>query len=244
MSSTVPRIADTSPNRYGPFLSKPFGSDLCTVVSAVCYFVAIRFIDLWPFALFAPMPMLAASFAAPSRLRAMFCAFVPTFVGSFAIWSAESFFLTFPVFVALGAVSAIVISGLVLVARAAARLWTNAAAALVFPILYTAINFAFSRTTHDGTWASPAYRMDGLLPLLQIASLGGIWAIVFAMTLPASGIAFAWYRAETEKPWRAVVGVPFAIFGGLLLFGCVRLMMAPRNPSVRVALIASDHESA
>jgi apolipoprotein N-acyltransferase len=244
MSTAASHIADTRSDRFAPFLSKPVGWGLCTAVSAVCYLVAIRFIDLWPFALFAPMPLLAASFAAPSRLRATFCAFVPIFIGSFGLWSAESFFLTLRAFVAVGVVSAIVVSGLVLVARAAGRQWTKAATALVFPTLYAALNFAFSRTAYDGTWANPAYRMDGLLPLLQIASVTGISGIVFAMTLPASGIALAWYRAESGKPWRTAAAVPLAIFGGLLLLGYSRLTMAPYTPSMRVAMIASDHESA
>jgi apolipoprotein N-acyltransferase len=136
-----------------------------------------------------------------------------------------------------------VISGLVLVARAAARQWTNAAAALVFPVLYAALSFAFSRTAYDGTWANPAYRVDGLLPLLQIASVTGIWGIVFAMTLPASGIALAWYRVESGQPWRTAAGVALAIFGGVLLFGAMRLALAAAAPSVRVAMIASDRES-
>jgi hypothetical protein len=58
-------------------------------------------------------------------------------------------FLSLPAFVAVGTVSALVVSGLVLVARAAARQWTNAAAALGFPILYAALSFAFFRTAYD-----------------------------------------------------------------------------------------------
>ena len=73
MSSAAPKIAETRSDRFAPFLSRPLGSGLCIAVSAVCYFVAIRFIDLWPFGLLTPMPLLAAAFAAPSRIRAMFC---------------------------------------------------------------------------------------------------------------------------------------------------------------------------
>jgi apolipoprotein N-acyltransferase len=241
VSTAAPKIAGTRPARFSPFLSTPAGSGLCVAVSAVCYFIAIRFIDLWPFALFAPLPMLAAAFGAPSRWRATVCAFVPIFAGSFGLWSAESFFLPLPVFVAVGAVSALVISALVLVARAAARQWTNAAAAaLVFPVLYAALSFGVSRTAYDGTWANPAYRMDGLLPLLQIASITGIWGIVFAMMLPASGIALAWYRMESGQPWRAAAGVTLVVFGGVLLFGAMRLGLAATAPAVRVAMIASD----
>jgi hypothetical protein len=40
-----------------------------------------------------------------------------------------------------------------------------------FRFLYAALSFAFSRTAYDGTRANPAYHEDGLLPLLQIASV-------------------------------------------------------------------------
>ncbi len=94
MTTETGTSADTGAHQLTPFLSTPLGSGVCIAVSAVCYFIAIRFIDLWPFALFAPMPMLAAAFAAPSRSRALLCAFIPIFVGSFGLWSAESFFLS------------------------------------------------------------------------------------------------------------------------------------------------------
>lgn len=232
----------TGAHRLTPFLSTPLGSGVCIAVSAICYFIAIRFIDLWPIALFAPMPMLAAAFAAPSWRRALLCAFIPIFVGCFGLWSAESFFLSTFFFITAYAALSLIVSGLVLIARAAARRWSNAGAALVFPILYAALSFVFSRTTYDGTWADPSYRMDGFLAILQLASITGIWGIVFAMTLPASGIAFAWYRLESGKPWRGPTAVALGIFAAVLIFGFARLATAANRPTVRVAMIASDHE--
>ncbi|MGC1678799.1 MAG: hypothetical protein WA740_14825, partial [Candidatus Binataceae bacterium] len=234
--------AATGSDRATPFLSTPLGSGVCIAVSAICYFIAIRFIDLWPFALFAPMPMLAAAFAARSRARALLCAFIPIFVGCFGLWSAESFFLSTAFFVTAYAALSLIVSALVLIARAAARRWSNAGAALVFPILYAALSFVFSRATHDGTWADPAYRMDGFLAILQLASVTGIWGIVFAMTLPASAVAFVWYRFESDRPWRAPTAVALGIFAAVLIFGFARLATAPHRPTVRVAMIASDHE--
>ncbi|MGC1341781.1 MAG: hypothetical protein WA854_05620, partial [Candidatus Binataceae bacterium] len=242
MTTADATIAGAGSDQATPFLTTALGAAVCIAVSAICYFIAIRFIDLWPIALFAPMPMLAAAFAARSRARAVLCAFVPAFVGSFGLWSAESFFLSTFFFVTAYAALALIVSALVLIARAAARRWSNAGAALVFPILFAALSFVFSRTTYDGTWADPSYRMDGFLAILQLASITGIWGIVFAMTLPASGIAFAWYRAENGRPWRAPTAVALGIFGAVLVFGFARLATAPHTPTIRVAMIASDHE--
>ena len=63
------------------------------------------------------------------------------------------------------------------------------------------------------------------------------------MTLPASGIAFAWYRLENGKPWREADRRSRSGYLALvLIFGATRLATVAGDPSVRVAMIASDHE--
>jgi len=243
MATAAARIDETSSSdREIPFLSTRRGETICVVVSAVCYFLAIRYIDLWPIALLAPMPLLAAAFAAPTRTSAALCAFLPAFIGNFGEYSTEADFLSFPIFILAAATLALALCALVMIARIAARRWNNFAAALVFPILYAALSFLFARTNYNGTWASPAYRMDAFLPLLQIASVTGIWGVIFAMSLPASAIAFAWYRAENAMPWRMPTGVALAIFVGVLIFGVARLATADHAAAVRIAMISSDHE--
>jgi len=36
-----------------------YGVAACAAVAALYYFLSIRFVDLWPFALFAPLPRVA-----------------------------------------------------------------------------------------------------------------------------------------------------------------------------------------
>ena len=139
------------------------------------------------FALLAPLPMLAATFAAPSRTRAAMCAFVPLFIGEFGVWSAESFFLPLPVFIAASASIALTVT-LVACWRGRPReTGTMPRPHLVFPMLYAALSFIFSLLAYDGTWANPAYRMDGFLPLLQIASLDGAMGRHFRDVAPSLG---------------------------------------------------------
>jgi apolipoprotein N-acyltransferase len=242
MSSAVPKIADAKPEQRERFLASTVGEIFCIGASAASYYLSIRYIDLWPFALFAPLPLLAAAFAAPTRSRAMLLAFLPVFIGNFGAFSAESFFLPVPIFVLIGIVSGIIMGLLALVARAAARAWSNWTAALAFPILYTALNFILALKLYDGTWADPAYRMDTLRPLLQLASITGLWGIVFAMSLPASALAFAWYRVESGRPWIAPTAVGLGIFAAGMILGFIRFATSAPAPRVRVAMIASDHE--
>lgn len=227
----------------GPgFLASNVGAMVCIAVSSVCYFLAIRFIDWWPIALAAPLPMLAATFAAPTKMRARLCAFVPLFLGGFGEWASEYFFLSIPGFIAVTALLALMIGALALIARRAALQWNGAAASLVFPVLYAALNFVLGRALYDGTWGNPAYREATFLPLLQMASLAGLAGVVFTMALPASGLALSWYRAEIGKPWRIAASVPLAIFAAVLFFGAMRMLSSTHTVNVRVAMLASDHE--
>jgi apolipoprotein N-acyltransferase len=230
------------PESRSGFLASNTGAALCIAVSAICFFLSIRFIDWWPLALAAPLPMLAATFAAPTQMRARLCAFVPPFLGGFGEWASEYFFLSIPVFILVTALLALMIGALALVARRAAQRWSSVAASLVFPILYAALNFILGRALYDGTWGNPAYRMTTFLPLLQIASIAGLAGVVFAMSLPASGIALACYRAEIGKPWLGPAAVSLAIFAGILVFGAMRMATAPQTKTVRVAMLSSDRE--
>lgn len=229
-----------APELPSGFFASNTGAALCVAVSAICFFLSIRFIDWWPFALAAPLPMLAATFAAPTTMRARLCAFVPPFLGGFGEWASEYFFLSIPAFVLVTALLALMIGGLAMVARRAAHRWNAVTASLTFPILYAALNFILGRALYDGTWGNPAYRMTTFLPMLQIASIAGLAGIVFAMSLPASGIALAWYRFEIGKPWRIAAAVPLAIFAVVLAFGAIRMVTAAPTSSVRVAMLSSD----
>jgi apolipoprotein N-acyltransferase len=178
------------------FLAGNVGAIICIAISSVCYFLAFRFIDLWLVSLVAPLPMLAATFAAPTKNRARLCAFVPLFLGGFGEWASEYFFLSIPAFILVTALLALLVGALALIARRAAQQWNGAAASLAFPVLYAALNFVLGRALYDGTWGNAAYREATFVPLLQIASIAGLAGVVFAMSLPASGIALAWYRAD------------------------------------------------
>src|SRR5579872_3539430 len=126
MATAAARIDETSSSdREIPFLNTRRGETICVVVSAVCYFLAIRYIDLWPIALLAPMPLLAAAFAAPTSTSAALCAFLPAFLGNFGEYSTEADFLSFPIFILAAATLALALCALVMIARIAARRWNN-----------------------------------------------------------------------------------------------------------------------
>jgi apolipoprotein N-acyltransferase len=127
---------------------------------------------------------------------------------------------------------------------------------LVFPLALTTIDWLGSLLAGllvsfllpslfavSGTWDSPGYTQAGLLPLVQIVSVTGMWGLTFLMAWFA-GVANAIW--EQRGNWRAV---HFSVLGfaatllAVLGFGVVRLASPlPSAPAVRVAAIASRED--
>src|SRR5271166_4939022 len=84
----------------------PYGAGACVALSAISYFLVIRFVGLWPISLFAPLPILVLAFTTESWRTAAIASFVVFFVGDLGWWSSESFFLPLPIFLLLYAVQA------------------------------------------------------------------------------------------------------------------------------------------
>lgn len=112
------------------------------------------------------------------------------------------------------------------------------AATLLFPAAWTAVEFGTSRANPYGTWGSVAYAHRGYLPLVQLASVTGIWGIVFLTTW--FGSLAAWVAITgLSSPDTLVGAVTFAVVLGLVIFGgSIRLLRgATDGPVVRVAAI-------
>jgi apolipoprotein N-acyltransferase len=112
---------------------------------------------------------------------------------------------------------------------------------LVFPSAVTTVWYlwALLNPAEAGTWVNPAYTQYGDLPLLQLLSVTGVWAIVFLMSWLASVVNWAW---EREFAWPQVRGGAL-LYAGLLaavvLFGGTRLaVFPPQGSTVRVAGIS------
>jgi len=63
---------------------------------------------------------------------------------------------------------------------------------LVFPLAWTAVEYLGARLSPFGTWGSLAYTQAGNWPLLQLASVVGVWGIVFVLAWFASVANWLW----------------------------------------------------
>src|SRR5215472_328388 len=93
--------------------------------------------------------------------------------------------------VSLGAINTVpYVVDRLLVARLGGLLGT-----LVFPMAVTAAWYVIDVSSPDGTLLNPAFTQYGNLPLMQLASVTGVWGIIFLMSWLASIVSWAWERS-------------------------------------------------
>jgi apolipoprotein N-acyltransferase len=117
------------------------------------------------------------------------------------------------------------------------------ARSLVFPCAFTTVDWVLSvlRVSSAG---SPAYSQEGFLPLLQILSITGMWAITFLLMWCAALVNGLWEQRFEWRPLRRALILFVAVLVGALLFGAARLATAaPPSQSVMAATITIDSQT-
>src|ERR1700722_20162221 len=211
---------------------------LCAVATALLFTIGGSEPEMWVCALFAPMPILAIAPELRTETAAEL-AFAAFLIGNLIAWGGESFAVPLATMLASHLAGAVVFAVFVVCAAEATRRWPGWLAALVFPTFETAFYYTLSLESPHGTWGSPAYSQVDFLPLLQAASWVGMCGVMFIMSLLPSGLAVAWYRRKWNMDWTHPAMMAIGVFAVAILFGETRVMLTPKTPSVRVAMIAS-----
>lgn len=107
-------------------------------------------------------------------------------------------------------------------------------ATLVFPLTWTSIEFLSTRWNPYGSWGASAYTQHGILPLMQLASVTGLWGIGFMIAWFAAVMNYAWEQHFSGDALRVLL-VYGVILGMIILSGGVRIALAPVRKTVRVA---------
>jgi apolipoprotein N-acyltransferase len=128
-------------------------------------------------------------------------------------------------------------------AATVAERWNAVPAVLVLPTAWAAIDTLLIHLSPHGSIGSIAYSQGGMLPVLQLASLGGVPAVTFLVLLPGSAAGLMLARllggAAVHRVTQAA-GVAAAMTATALLFGLVRLDMNPTLSGPSVAMVAAD----
>lgn len=225
-----------APNELKSGIMRPA---LVAAVTALLYQLAGARPGFYPYAILAPLPILAIAPEIRTTTAAQI-AFLAYFFGNLMAWGGESFAVPLITMFAAHVAGAVVFALFVACAAEATRRWSGVLAALVFPTFETAFYFALAGQSPHGTWGSPAYSQVGFTPLMQAASWFGMGGVMFIMSILPSGLAVAWYRRRWNMEWTRPALMAVSVFAIAVVLGWIRIIRTPTTPAARVAMVASD----
>lgn len=113
---------------------------------------------------------------------------------------------------------------------------------LSVPIVWAAIDTLLIHLSPHGSAGSIAYSQMNVLPVIQLASLGGVPAITFVVLLGGSllGLILG-TRFETDRRETLIAGIAaMCLIGATLAFGFLRLDGTDRTSGPDIVLVATD----
>jgi apolipoprotein N-acyltransferase len=208
-----------------------------TVLSAAAWFYGTGLHPRWFLTWLAPLPILLFA-PRVSRWTAYIAAWTAFAIGSLNVWSYNRI-VGVPLWLGLVAViaPALVFAGIVLFHRGFILRGQLLRAAFTLSILWIAFEYLLEIKSPHSTWGNFGYTQIDFLPVIQIASITGIWAISFTVFLFAATISALTARAG-KKIRLATIAAAFyiAVFG----YGAYRLRTTPAAPTIRAGLISDD----
>ena len=209
-----------------------------TILSAVCWFCGTGLHPIWILTWLAPLPVLLVA-PRVSRWPAFGAAFFGFAIGSLNVWSYNRI-VGVPLWLGLVAVvaPALVFGGIVLFHRGFILRGQILRPAFALPILWTAFEYLLEFKSPHSTWGNLGYSQIDLLPLIQIASITGIWAISFNVFLFAGTVSALASPNGAHKTRLAIIAAAFylVVFG----YGAYRLYSTLAAPTVKAGLISDD----
>jgi apolipoprotein N-acyltransferase len=115
------------------------------------------------------------------------------------------------------------------------------AAVLFLPAYWVSVEYVTAGTSPHSTWANLAYTQSDLLPLIQVASLTGLWGISFVVFLAVSAAGVLLSEAATPGEKRRATVAAATVLIAVFAFGSWRLATPPAaTGTVNVRLVSND----
>jgi apolipoprotein N-acyltransferase len=113
-------------------------------------------------------------------------------------------------------------------------------AALAFPVYWVTCEYLNAISSPHSTWGNLAYTQANSLPLIQIASITGLWGISFIVFLFAGAVAALLSGIRNVWQRRMVAIAVGAVICAVFIFGMMRLQSKPSGESVALTLVGKD----
>jgi apolipoprotein N-acyltransferase len=213
-------------------------ASLAVAATAAAWYFGTGLHPLWFLLWLAPLPVLLLAPRMRARL-AFGAAFLAAALGGLNMGSYLR--AVAPLSVTLLAIlgPAIIFGWFVVVHRGLVLRGRLLRAAFSLPFLWTAYEFLAEFSSPHSTFGNLAYTQLNCLPILQIVSLTGIWAVSFLVFLFPSTLA-ALLAPKPRKGAGRVAAMVVVLYAAVLGYGFLRLHTTPTGPRVTVGLIASD----
>jgi len=209
----------------------------CLAVSAALFFFGTGLAPAWPCTWLAAVPVLWMAPRVSGKLA------FPVSAAAYALgglneWRYSRMVIPAWLFVSLLLFSAALFGLGVLLFRGRMVRGRFRQAVVVFPAFWVTVDYLVSIISVHGTFGDIGYSQMNFLPIVQIASVTGIWGISFCMFLFAAAAAMLF--SAGPAPPKIRVAVAAAIFlVCVFVYGTWRLAATPGDsPTVKTALLA------
>ena len=211
---------------------------LAILIGSAAWFSSLGVYGVWPLAWLAPLPLLLL---APnlSPVTTAVAAFLTAFLGSLNLLTAYGAW-PLPEILALLLGPAVHFTAVLLLWRYVARRSWPRAAALAYALILAGSEYLLSLVSPHGTAGSIAYSQAAVVPLLQIASVTGLWGISFLLAWVPAALAMAWRSRRNARTSRNVLLSVLNPLLAAILFGLVRLRGESPAPPIPVGLFAPN----
>ncbi len=196
----------------------------------------------WPLMWFAPLPVLLFALDA-STWGAALVAGLGMILGLLSLcgYLHGALGTPLPILVRILLTEGVMFALAVLLFRGLARRQAYRTAVVAFPAFWVSFEWLLNLTSPHGTGGSLAYSQLNFLPFLQLASLTGPWGMSFLVwALPAALAITIRLAREAPRQGYRILGATAGVIAAVLVFGAVRLGIAPAGAPARVGLVASD----
>lgn len=212
-----------------------FGA-VAALLTGALFLLSLDIGPFGPLVLIAPVAVLVYALSAPRWQSVAAAAFLARIIGALGlVWAYHD--VLPPIALTLWILGqAVGFALIVLATRWMARGAPAWATLLSFPLLTTASEFLFGLASPHGSFGAIGYALVDVLPLLQLASLGGLAALTFCAGLFAMTCAIAIVQ---PLAWRSLVLVGVGPIVVAAAFGLWRVS-EPYEAQKRIALIAID----
>ena len=211
------------------------------VLSAAAFYFGTGLHPIWWLIWLAPLPVLLIAPRLP-RWTAWSVAFAAFLLGALNVWSYDRVVTPLWLTIFILIVPSLVFAFIVSAHRSFVLRGQLLRATFALPVLWSAVEYLAEFRSVHSTWGNLGYTQMNCLPLIQIASITGIWSISFIVLLFPSTIAVLLAPATLPNSKRNLALTASAIFILVFGYGFYRLATTPTSPRVTVALISTDQK--